>query len=103
VDWSAHTWISPSKLIKEVPDLERFKAGKTYAEYMNFIVKLQASIESKAISQTPVDPKFKTFLDLLDRLILLVDEVPPIQQKMRFGNTAYKDWHIKAMVVILLY
>lgn len=99
IDWSKHTWESPSKLIKDVPDLEKFKSSASYSNYVNFIIRLQQSVESKAISATPQNPKFTTFLELLDRLILLVDEVPPIQQKMRFGNTAFKDWHKKAMVI----
>lgn len=99
VDWSQHKWIAPSKLIKDVPDLEAFKKSSSYSNYMNFVARLQHSIESKPISSTPENPKFKSFLELLDRLIVLVDEVPPIQQKMRFGNTAFKDWHNKAMVI----
>lgn len=102
VDWSAHHWVEPAKLIKEVGDLEKFKSGTTYQSYIAFILKLQASVESKSISSTPNDPKFNRFLELLDRLIVLVDEVPPIQQKMRFGNTAFKDWHKKAMVVLFV-
>lgn len=98
VDWSKHTWVTPAKLIKEVPDLEKFKGSTSYSNYVNFVIRLQQSVESKAISATPANPKFKPFIELLDRLILLVDEVPPIQQKMRFGNTAFKDWHSKAMV-----
>lgn len=103
VDWSKNQWIDPAKLIKDVNDLERFKSGSTYHQYITFITRLQASVESKAISATPEDTKFKPFVELLDRLILLVDEVPPIQQKMRFGNTAFKDWHSKAMVVRLVF
>lgn len=102
VDWSKHEWVEPAKLIKENADLERFKISKAYEGYMIFVTKLQAAIESKSISSTPLVEKLKPFVALLDRLILLVDEVPPIQQKMRFGNTAFKDWHNKAMAVKVL-
>ncbi len=102
VDWSKHAWVEPQKLIKEVPDLEKFKHSRSYQEIMNFILALQHSVHGKGRHQTPDNPKFKPLMDLLDRLILLVDEVPPIQQKMRFGNTAYKDWHSKAMAVIYI-
>lgn len=102
VDWSSHQWVEPAKLIKEMGDLEKFKASKTYEQYMIFITKLQAAIESKPVSATKPVEKFKPFSGLIDRLVLLVDEVPPIQQKMRFGNTAYKDWHNKAMEVYFI-
>lgn len=99
IDWSKHTWVTPQKLIKEVGDLEVFKGSESYKNYVNFVMRLQMTVESKPISATPENPKFKLFLEFLDRLIKLVDEVPPIQQKMRFGNTAFKDWHSKAMVI----
>ncbi len=99
-DWSTHQWELPQKLIREVPDLEKFRHSQSYRSFMEFICLLQRSLESKAASSVPDTPKFAVYHELLDRLIKLVDEVPPIQQKMRFGNVAYKDWHNKAMLVV---
>lgn len=98
-DWTNHEWIMPEKLIKEPTDLDKWKHSKSYEEYMTFVGKLQEKVESKPISATKSSPKFESFLQFLDSLMKLVDDVPPIQQKMRFGNTAYKDWHKRAMAV----
>lgn len=98
-DWSQHVWIQPQKLIKEPKDLEEFKQSKSYKEYVEFVLKLQASIQGKAVSSTPKSAMLEPYVKLVERLITLVDEVPPIQQPMRFGNTAFKDWHNKAMNV----
>ena len=50
-----------------------------YNEYIDFILKLQASVKSKPISSTPQNPKFTKFVNFLKSLEHLVDEVPPIQ------------------------
>lgn len=97
--WKSHKWVQPQKLIKEAADLDKFKHSESFKEYLDFIQALQASVESKPASATPDTPKLAPYIQLLDRLITLVDEVPPIQQQMRFGNTAFKDWHNKAMQV----
>ena len=99
-DWTAHQWELPQKLIREPADLEKFKHTESYRSFMEFICHLQRSVESKPASSVQDTPKFAVYHELLDRLIKLVDEVPPIQQKMRFGNVAYKDWHNKAMMVV---
>lgn len=98
-DWSKHKWVEPEKLIKEQQDLEKFKKSQSHNEYMNFVMALQHSVEGKGASKTQLSPKFKLFIELIQRLNKLVDEVPPIQQKMRFGNTAFKTWHQKAMEI----
>jgi serine/threonine-protein phosphatase 2A activator len=98
-DWSQNKWVEPEKLIKEQKDLETFKNSTSYKEYVDFILRLQASIQGKAVSSTAKNAKLQPYVELLTRLKKLVDEVPPIQQPMRFGNTAFKDWHSKAMDV----
>ena len=98
-DWATHQWELPQKLIRDFPDLERFRQSQSYRCFMEFVRQLQQAVESKPASAVQDTPKFAPYHELLDRLIRLVDEVPPIQQKMRFGNVAYKDWHNKAMQV----
>lgn len=56
---------------------------------------LQKSIRSKPISQTKPIDKFKVFDKFFKDLTVFLDETPPIQQPMRFGNRALKDWLVK--------
>jgi serine/threonine-protein phosphatase 2A activator len=54
------------------------------------------SIQSKKISDTPEIAKFNIFKPLFAKLEQILVETPPIQQPMRYGNKAFKDWHEKA-------
>jgi len=54
------------------------------------------SIQSKKISDTKEIPKFDVFKPFFKQLEQFLDETPPIQQPMRYGNRAFKDWHEKA-------
>lgn len=56
------------------------------------------SIRSKSITQTKPIDKFKVFEKYFAHLAQLLEETPPIQQPMRFGNKAFKDWLAKVDV-----
>ena len=36
--------------------------------------------------------RLKPIYDYLEEMSVLIDEIPPIQQPMRFGNKAYRTW-----------
>jgi serine/threonine-protein phosphatase 2A activator len=42
-------------------------------------------------------------LNVLDKLINWIDEVPPIEQPQRFGNKAFKTWLNKVKEVSMSY
>lgn len=97
--WKDHKYEAPSKKIKDPQGLEAFKLCPTYTAYMTFIGGMQMAVEGKPISATVKNARLEAYQGLVDRLVKLVDEVPPVQQQCRFGNIAYKDWHDKAMVI----
>ena len=91
---------SPVKAIFTPQDMDRFKNSSTCNELLTFIRDLAQSVVSLPISSrdklfrvSKVVSKFET---LMERLYQLVDEIPPIDQPMRFGNKAFRDWHQKA-------
>lgn len=98
-NWSTHTFSEPKKCIISVEDVEKFKKMRTFVNFMTFIQELQKSVESKPASITPQSPKFKELAACLDKLEKLIDEVPPLQQKMRYGNKAFRTWHEKVQPV----
>lgn len=71
-------FVQPTKQIILPVDLEAFKNGKTYSEYMEFLADLQQSVKSKPISATPKSKKFHKVINYLTKLSDLVDQVPPI-------------------------
>lgn len=96
----------PKKMINSPEDLEKFKKSATYSSIMEFICELQASVTSKKKSNSVIQSKFQPLIEMLADLEKWVDEIPPIQQPMRFGNKAFRSWHdrlSKVMKVFLFY
>jgi hypothetical protein len=97
--WSNHQFVEPKKRIISVEDVEIFKKTKTFHNFMTFLQDLQKSVESKPISATPANPKFATLVKFLEILENLIIEIPPLQQKMRYGNKAFRTWHERVQPV----
>jgi serine/threonine-protein phosphatase 2A activator len=57
-----------------------------------FIIDCQNSVKTTKMSETPITPKIKPMMDWLDKLEKWLDEVPPVDQPMRFGNKAFRTW-----------
>jgi len=91
--WLKHEFVTPTKQIVTEMDIAKLKASAFYQSYLTFLVDLQKAIESKDITVTPLNPKFTKLVAWLDTLEVWINEIPPLQQKMRFGNTAYRTWH----------
>lgn len=98
-NWSEHQFQEPKKCIISVEDVEKFKKMRTFVNFMTFIQELQKSVESKPVSLTAQSPKFKDLAGCLEKLEKMIDEVPPLQQKMRYGNKAFRTWHEKVQPV----
>lgn len=45
----------------------------------------------------------KEFIAILDEMYKWVDEIPPIKQKTRFGNKAYRIWNARLLAVCRAY
>lgn len=99
-DWSIHEFKQPKKEITSPDDLEKFKKNKLYQKLMEYIVDLQRSVTSKKISATQKNKKFENIVGMIEDFEKLVDEVPPIQQPMRFGNKAFRNLHEKYQQVM---
>lgn len=101
--WADHVFVEPKKLIVSVEDVEVFKKTKIFHNFMTYIQELQKSVESKPISATPENPKFAPLVTFLETLENLIIEIPPLQQKMRFGNKAFRTWHERIQPVFFFY
>jgi len=86
------------KLIKSERDIAVWRRSPTYLYLMNFIRKANDSIKGLQVSSTILlSPCVQKAMDLLQTLSNWVDEIPPIQQPMRYGNKAYRSWHTKVL------
>ena len=107
---------TPVKAIKSQEDLKKFESSTSYRELMQFIQLSSEAIvgfEMPAISATITSSSSATFpspspssssccntaiteiTSFFSKIASWVDEIPPIQQPMRFGNKAFRDWHAR--------
>ena len=89
------------KFIDSQADLENFKNSATYIEILEFIKVCGDAIIGVEYSPTDtvtsvVVAKIQQFMNMLYDL---VDEIPPSQQPMRFGNKAFRQWHKRLVEV----
>lgn len=77
--WKTHKFEEPSKKLKNLEDVEIFKASNTLKEYLHFVMEVQFSVKSKSISETKDSGKFAKIVAYLDTLTDLVNQTPPIQ------------------------
>lgn len=75
-------------------DLDSFKNSATYKELLMFVSACCEAVKlSKVTDDFPVCDTIAKFQIYVNRLQDLVDEIPPLQQPMRFGNKAFRTWH----------
>ncbi|XP_034048542.1 serine/threonine-protein phosphatase 2A activator [Thalassophryne amazonica] len=90
------SYVIPRKEISTVSDMGRWKRSQAYADYVGFILTLNESIKGKKITcEFKMSETVKKLLDLLGTLDQWINETPPVDQRSRFGNTAYRTWYAK--------
>jgi len=57
-----------------------------------FIVETQKAVKASKMTETELPDRIKPFYDFVEKIHTMLDEVPPIEQPMRFGNKAFKTW-----------
>eukprot|EP01036_Dinobryon_divergens_P045138 gene45138-60270_t len=87
----------PVKQIFSSGDLDKFKGSSTFNEILEFVKACGDSIIGTPISaeesiSCPTVRKIELFMT---RLSALVDEIPPLEQPMRFGNKAFRLWYAR--------
>ena len=65
-------------------------------DYLRFLQTVGDSIVNKKMRDVCAESEcVQQLLSLLQTLSLWVDEIKPVDQAQRFGNSAYRDWHLK--------
>lgn len=76
------------------PDVTKWESSAAYRDLIGFIEALNASVKGKKLTdKLDTSPNVDKILAMIDRLNVIVDEVPPIEQPQRFGNKAFKTWY----------
>lgn len=88
----------PRKRINSQADLETFVHSRLCNQLVSFACELANSVKGVPCSperRETASPLVRGFAELLDELERWVDEIPPLQQPMRFGNKAFRQWHAR--------
>jgi serine/threonine-protein phosphatase 2A activator len=86
------------KRIASEADLRRFLASEAVKDFVSFILSLNEAAKGRKLSEPcPVSPPVQGLLDALAALSAWVDQIPPAQQSLRYGNPAYRVWHARML------
>ncbi|GIL75589.1 hypothetical protein Vretimale_15187 [Volvox reticuliferus] len=82
------------KRIASAEDLKRFLEGQTVKDFMAFILSINDAVTGKKCKDSGYSPSpaLQRMCAVLSQLEVLVDEVPPEQQSLRYGNPAFRTW-----------
>jgi len=90
----------PTKCVKNMQDISLWENSEAYQEYLGFIFAIGDAIKGKKIRDVKVseiseDSLVKGMLKVLEILDSWIDEIPLAEQQQRFGNKAFRDWHLR--------
>ena len=83
-----------TKRIHDQRSLTRWKHSQAHQSIISFISQLGDAVVGRRLSE-PCDerPILASILAEFEAMSEWVDQIPPIQQSMRYGNKAFKTWH----------
>lgn len=88
----------PLRAIYTESDLNEFKKSQSYQDLVQFVRVCSDLVEGKNNSEASECSTVISLLNAyLEDLLVWVDEIPPIQQPMRFGNKAFRDFHARLL------
>jgi serine/threonine-protein phosphatase 2A activator len=105
---SSHTFIAPVKKIHDGPDVTFFLTSLAYRDLIIFILQLNRSVVPTKISQDgqiitqawqlgsdqiACSEAVKGLQRMIEKLELVVQEVPPDTGPRRFGNVSFRKWN----------
>ena len=89
-----HLKAGMSKRITSQAALAAFKSSPSYEQLHTFIKVLAESVTGMALTEeVQVSKPLQALLEALQRFSNWVDDIPSIQQTMRYGNKAFVQWH----------
>ena len=91
-DSEEHPYEVPTKKIVDMNAMLQFQSSAGAMDLTMFIVECQKAVKNTKMTQTPLSDRIKPLHDWLDKIELWLNEVPPLEQEMRFGNKAFRTW-----------
>merc|ERR1719421_1619670 len=76
--------------------METWLGSELCSQLLAFVVSLSDSVVSRERSPEQLgeaSAEVRSFVEMLEELGTWIDEIPPLDQPMRFGNKAFRTWH----------
>eukprot|EP00211_Chloroparvula_japonica_P016995 CAMPEP_0119137430 /NCGR_PEP_ID=MMETSP1310-20130426/23589_1 /TAXON_ID=464262 /ORGANISM="Genus nov. species nov., Strain RCC2339" /LENGTH=282 /DNA_ID=CAMNT_0007128517 /DNA_START=14 /DNA_END=860 /DNA_ORIENTATION=- len=74
-------------------DMEEFLKSETCLQFEKFLTRTSKPVQSKKLSdEVHVSPVLERLIGVLEEMEVWLQEIPPIQQPMRYGNKAFRDY-----------
>jgi len=87
------SFVAPTKQIKMNGDLLKFQRSDAYKNLKAFILGLNEACKGKKLEKDmKVSDRCQAIIGALQKISGWIDEIPPIEQPMRYGNKAFRDW-----------
>ncbi|KAJ8039296.1 Serine/threonine-protein phosphatase 2A activator [Holothuria leucospilota] len=86
----------PTKQVKGVGDLAKWKKSQAYSDYMGFVRMMNNAVKSKTLTDScNISETCHKLIKMIDIIDEWAKEIPPLEQPQRFGNMAFRTWHTK--------
>jgi serine/threonine-protein phosphatase 2A activator len=86
-------FVKPVTKIKSIANLHSYLESETFRCFTQFLEDLNESVRGKeTTADVVVNPLIEKIFSYFDKCSQWIDEIPPIQQPMRFGNKAFRNW-----------
>lgn len=95
-DSTRHVYELPKKWIRTEEDLKAFVRSPTARDFLSFLASLSRSVEGKKVGEeSHASETIKKLDGVLHRLAQWVEQIPPAENRVRYGNPSYRIWHAK--------
>lgn len=83
----------PKKRINSSVDIDKFHSSESGKLFLGFVAALNQSIKGYKLSDYCSESLVvRTIVQILYSMNSWIDEIPPLQQAVRYGNLAFRDW-----------
>ena len=87
---------SVSRRILDPASMQKWQRSDSHRDVLRFLSDLcDAVVGRRLTDEVPKSNVVYCICDVLQEASTWIDEIPPQQQAMRYGNPAYKQWHAK--------
>ena len=89
IDCATHSFKKPVKTITDEPHVLKFEQSPAFEQYLGFVTAMQHSVLNSKMTETEIPESLSKLHAYIEELDALIDEIPPIEQPMRFGNKSF--------------